>query len=309
LTDTPARPPIRYDVVGLGCCSWDLVGVVERHPGPDGKEPLTELIQQGGGLIATATVAVARLGGSVCYIGRVGGDDWGLKTRQAFMEEGVSIDGLQVMPGHSSQFAICIAEKGTGHRSIVYRHGSWPLLEPADLDRDLVLSGKVLLLDFHHPRASVQAARWAREVGIPTVLDIERLGPETEELVSLVDYPIVPEHFACKYGGSDVLRQAAQQVLALEPRAFVVTQGASGCTAFVRDEMIHQPAFKIEPVIDTTGAGDVFHGAFAYGLALGYDLTQNLRFASAVAGLKCRNLGGRAGIPTIEEVQELLGGD
>jgi sulfofructose kinase len=297
----------RFDVVGLGCCCWDLLGIVSRHPGPDEKMELLELIEQGGGLVATASVAVARLGGSVCYIGRIGSDDWGRKTAQGLTDEGVSIEGLQVMQGHTSQFAFCIVKPSTGQRAIVYQYGSWSPLGAGDISRDLVLSGRTLLLDSHHPKASVQAAKWAKAAGVPIVLDIEKQNPDTEELLSLGDYPIVPEEFAHEFGGSEDLAEAARAFLAYGPRAFVVTQGARGSTAFVDGEVIHQPAYAIDPVVDTTGAGDVFHGAFAYGLALGYDLRRNLRFSTAVAGLKCRKLGGRAGIPGMDEVRRLMG--
>lgn len=306
MSELSAQPQPRCDVVGLGCCCWDLVGIVDEYPLLDQKRPLRELRQQGGGLVATATVAVARLGGQACFIGRVGDDDWGVKTSEAFVAENVSIEGLQMMAGHTSQFAFCIAHTPTGQRSIFYKYGSWPLLEPADLNQELVRSGKVLLVDFHHPRAAIQAAKWAREAGIPSVLDIERAGVETRDLLAAIDYPVVPEHFALEYGGGGTLEVAARRFLDFGPRAFVVTQGASGCTAFVEGEIIFQPAFRIDPVVDTTGAGDVFHGAFAYGLALGYDLRRNLRFASAAAALKCRQLGGRAGIPSMDEVTEFL---
>ncbi len=302
------RPSPEYDVVGLGCCCWDLVGIVEHYPGPDDKQPLLELIQQGGGLVATATVTVTRLGGKACFIGRVGDDEWGAKTRQSLVAEGVSVAGLQVMEGHTSQVAICIAHGTGGQRTIMYKYGSWPLMEAGDVPRRLVVSGKVLLLDLHHPRAALQAARWAQQAGIPTVVDIERPGPHVDELLALADYPVVPERFACRYGGSDDLGLAARRFLDLHPRALVVTQGERGCTAFVDDQVIYQPAFPVQPLVDTTGAGDVFHGAFAYGLALGYDLPYNLRFAAAVAALKCRKLGGRAGIPTMNEVLRLLDG-
>jgi sulfofructose kinase len=154
--------------------------------------------------------------------------------------------------------------------------------------------------------AAIQAAQWAREAGIPTVLDMESLRPRGEELLRLAEFAILPEHFVHEHTGREDLAGAAEEMRRRIGGTLVVTQGDRGCTAFHGDQVIRQPAFRIEKVIDTTGAGDVFPGAFAYGLALGYDLEENLRFSAAVAALKCRALGGRAGIPTYDEAKALI---
>ena len=149
-------------------------------------------------------------------------------------------------------------------------------------------------------------AAWAQEAGVPVVLDLERPKPCNEALLEASTYPIVPADYALVLTGAFTIEEAGRDMLRRGPRAAIITAGSEGAYGFSADEAIHQPAIRVEPLVDTTGAGDVFHGAFAYGVALGYDLRTNLRFAATVAALKCRKLGGRAGIPTMDEVRELM---
>jgi sulfofructose kinase len=290
----------------MGCCCWDYLGVVERYPGLDEKVAMKQLVQQGGGQAGTAMVAVARLGGRAAIFGRVGDDEFGRRNYQAFEEEGVDTSWLVTVPGATSQFAFCVIDEPTGKRSIFYIHGAKGKFRPEELPRERLLDCRCLLLDGHHNEAAVAAAGWAREQGLPVVLDLERPQPQDEQLVSLCTHPIVTEDFAIDFTGASDFREAARAMLARGPEAVVITRGAEGAVAFTAEQTIEQPAFEVEPIVDTTGAGDVFHGAFAYGIALGYDLAHNLAFASAVAALKCRTLGGRAGIPTMQETLAFL---
>jgi len=294
-----------FDVIGLGCVCWDIVGTVDRYPALDEKERLNELIQQGGGQAATAMVAVARLGGRCAIWGRVSDDEFGDKNIAQFQAEGVDTQHLQVLPGGASQFAFCVAEAGSGHRSIFWKHGSVGKLEPTDLDRAALLRCKCLLVDGHHIAAAIQAAEWAREAGIPVVLDMERPQPENEKLLQVCDYPILPEVYAIAHSGLPDVIEAGRKLHEHLGRLVIITCGDKGALAFNKGEVLHQPAFEVQPVIDTTGAGDVYHGAFAYGLTLGYDLVENMRFSAAAAALKCRALGGRTGIPTFEQARRL----
>lgn len=295
-----------YDVIGMGCCCWDYLGIVPHYPALDEKIALAELVQQGGGQAGTAIAAVARLGGRAAIVGRVGDDEFGDHTRRAFLDEGVDVTWLVTVPGATSPWAFIAVDESTGKRTIFYIHGTKGKFDPADLDRDWLLDCRCLLVDGHHNVAAVAVAEWAREAGVPLVLDLERPQAEDEQLLSLASHPVIPEGFALDFTGATDASDAARALLALGPEAVVITMGAHGCLAATAEGIIEQPAFDVGPVVDTTGAGDVFHGAFAYGMALGYDLAENLRFSSAVAGLKCRALGGRVGIPTMEQTQELL---
>ena len=296
-----------HDVCAIGCVCWDYVGIVECYPELDEKALLTELVQMGGGLSGTAMAAVAALGGNVKIFGRLGDDDFGGKILEAFAREGVDASGLQVLPGVTSQFAFCVAHESTGRRTIFWKPGSYERMIEGELDLAAVTDCRALLVDHHHIRAATEAARYARDKGLPVVGDIERVQPGAEEFLAVVTHPVVPRRFVRDFTGEGDLAAGVRHIQALGPQIVVVTQGEEGVTAFVRDDQLHQPAFHVEPVVDTTGAGDVFHGAFAYGLALGYDLRENLKFAGAAAALSCSALGGRGALPTLDEVRRLIG--
>lgn len=296
----------KFDVCALGGICWDYVGIVEEYPELDEKARLTDLIQMGGGLSATAMSAVASLGGKAAMFGVVGDDDFGHKCLQAFAAEGVNADGVRVLPDLTSQFAFCVAQRDSGRRSIFYKPGSYERLGRGEVDLDALTDCKCLLVDHHHLAAATEAAHHARSRGVPVVADIERLQPGAEEFLAAVDVPIVPRGFVRALSGEQDLAAGARHFQSLGPKTVVITCGAEGVVAFSGDERLHQPAFCVEPIIDTTGAGDVFHGAFAYGVALGYDLPTNLAFAGAAAALSCCALGGRGALPTHGSVCDLL---
>lgn len=294
-------------MIGLGCVCWDILGTVAKYPALDEKAELQALAQQGGGQAATALVAVARLGGRASIWGRVSDDEFGRKNLAEFAAEGVDTSHLQVHSGKTSQFAFCAAEQASGHRSIFWKHGTVGKIEPESLDREALLDCACLLLDAHHLDASIRAAHWAREAEVPTVLDMERPQPANQALLEACRYPILPAVYARHHSGLSDPVEAGWKLHRELGRLLIVTCGTEGAYAFVDGELHHQPAFAVEPVIDTTGAGDVYHGAFAYGLTLGYDLAENMAFAAAVAALKCRALGGRTGIPSLLQARELMG--
>jgi len=295
-----------FDVCALGCCCWDYLGIIPRYPALDEKVAMSELSMQGGGQAGTGIAAVARLGGRAAIIGRIGDDEFGRHIRESFEADGVDTRWLAAVPGATSQFAFCAIDQASGQRTIFYIHGTKGKFAPEDLDCAALLDCHCLLVDGHHNVAAAAVVRWAREAGVPVVLDLERPQEEDEALVSGASHPVVPERFALEFTGEGDVEAAGRAMLALGPEVVVITRGPEGCLAFTAEGVIHQPALPVAPIVDTTGAGDVFHGAFAYGIALGYELRENLRFASAVAALKCRALGGRAGIPTMAEVREFL---
>jgi sugar/nucleoside kinase (ribokinase family) len=296
----------RFDVVGLGGCAWDLLGIISRYPQPGQKTAVHHLEQAGGGQVATAMVAVARVGGHSAFVGTISDDDFSHLVVADFAREGVDTSHVTLDPGQSSHFAFCAVLEDTGERAIFYAEGTKRRLGPADLDADFLCSGRCLHMDTYHPMADVPAARFARAAGLPVVMDLERVIPQIGDLLRLGTHPVVPEHFLLEYTGeSDRDRAAAKVMAEFHPEALVVTVGARGCIGYQGGTRLEQPAYVVDPTVDTTGAGDVFHGAFAYGLALGYDLATNMKFATMIAGLKCRSLGGRASIPTREELQSL----
>ena len=279
--------------------------MVEHYPALDEKTGLSEMVQQGGGQAATAMAAVAKLGGRAAIVGRVGDDLSGQSIVAAFREAGVDMTGLQSVPGETSQFAICIAHKATGKRSIFWKSGSAGSPQPEDIDLDLVRRAKAFLIDSNAIEAGVHVARMAQELGRPVVLDLEKPHPQSEELIRLATHPIFPADYGARLTGAPTPVEVCRSIQARGPENVIVTLGEQGCLALEGEKLHRVPAYRV-PVVDTTGAGDVFHGVFAYGLALGLAFEDNLRFASAAAALCCRALGGRGGLGTREEVETVI---
>jgi sugar/nucleoside kinase (ribokinase family) len=266
--------------------------------------------RQGGGLVATGLVAVARLGGTARYIGKVGDDDHAQFIIREFKREGVDTNCVRIVPRMSATRAIGLINPAKGYRTLFYCLDDAPVLDPAEMDRDEVLAGKVIFVDGLHLRAAIQAARWGREAGRLVLMDAEPFEPDSGELTALSTHVVASLRFAQNQVGDCEAGEAARRLhkkLAAKDgdKVVGVTAGPSGSYFVSREGEFHQAAFQV-PVVDTTGCGDVFHGAFAFGLAKGMKLRKIAEFASAVAALKCRKLGGRAGIPTFAETEALI---
>jgi sugar/nucleoside kinase (ribokinase family) len=268
---------------------------------------MLEFVREGGGLVATALVALARLGCRTRYVGKLGEDDFSASILAGLEREGVDTRAVVRSPRAQGRFAFIMVEADTGSRTILHSGHGAALFAPGDLDRATILAGRVLLLDTSDADASRQAATWVAEAGIPVVLDGDRYRAEARDLPALCSHPIVSHRYAAAYTGVADPRDAARAMARELDRTVIVTAGRAGAYAAGPGVDLHQPAFSV-PVKDTTGAGDVFHGAFAYGLLREWDLPRRLRFAAAVAALKCRGLGGRAAIPTLDEALALAGG-
>jgi sulfofructose kinase len=274
----------------------DTICVLPSFPRPNTKIHLHQVRVEPGGQVATALTTCSRLGLRARYIGSVGTDDWGSAQLASLREENLELHVRQV-EGVSSQMAVILLEDGIGERTVLWRRDPRLQYPVNELRREWITSGKILHLDGCDTRASLQSARWAREAGIPIVIDIDEIYDEsTSELLGLVDYLIASSDFA-----EDPI------VLAKRYKCPVIgiTRGANGAVFLNRGRLIETPAFKV-PVADTTGAGDVFHGAFIYGLLQEWPLEDTIRFAHATAAMKCMHIGARRGIPRLAKVQEFL---
>jgi len=295
-TDTPY-------IVGFGIACIDYIYVAPAAQ-PGGYSRVSEYMVQGGGLTGTAMVAAARLGAKARMLGRLGDDDIGDQVVQGLEAEGVDTGGLIRVPGGESLFSMILVDTDTAERTIYGRVDTG-----TDCSTDLInltaLEGAdVLLLDHHWADGSRTAARRARELGIPIVCDMF-IRPELMDLLAMCDHPVIPRKSAIKLSESADVCEALAKIRSFGPKAAVVTCGADG--AYYADEsgQGHVEAFEVEAV-DTTGAGDTFHGAFAVGLAHGWDLRKAVTFASAVSAIKCTRVGGRTGIPSFEQAMEFL---
>ncbi len=294
-------------VTGIGQCSLDYLARVEDYPGPDAKCEVLRWEEQGGGPVATALVALRRLGVEARFYGVVGDDEAGEKIRASLVEEKVDAGGLKVRPGASSQTAFIVVDR-RGRRTIFWRRPSGAPLGPEELGGGFLEGADFLLLDGLMPGVSLYAAKKARELDVPVMLDAGRVREGTLELARLSDYVVASEEFGRELGLPDpfedqegFMRKAGE----FFPGIFTATYGERGSVTLTPRLFIYQPAFSVD-VVDTTGAGDVFHGGCVFGLLKGWGLRRTLRFASALAALKCRRPGGRAGIPTLEETLAFL---
>jgi ribokinase len=255
-------------------------------------------------------VAAARLGARVGFIGTAGTDEAADLKLRSMIECGVDLAHLVRRPGPEDQVAIVYVHAESGERvfSVIQPGPRYPL-RLQELDRDYIVTAEMLHIDGFHPDAARLAAQWMKDEGKTIVMDGGQAeGPVTNHhraLIPLVDVLITGKGFARWLTGATDIWQAGAQVLAMGPRVFVETAGENGSYTITAEERFHTPAFAVD-VVDTTGAGDVFHGAYIFGLLHGWDLRQIALFSSAVAALKCTKLGGRAGIPTFEETMSFL---
>jgi sugar/nucleoside kinase (ribokinase family) len=292
----PAEPR-RFDVVGLGGNAADFLVTVPRHPQPDEKLAFGRFSRQGGGRAATAMVTVARLGLRAAYLGGVGDDREGEENLQELRREGVDVGGVLVRPGAMTQRAFILVNESNGERTVLWGRGPEIPLQAGEIDPERVRAGRLFYTDAHLPPASVRAARIAREAGIPVLVDLESMRPGAADLLPLVDYLVCSAALPALATGIDDLEESLAALERLSQGAVVVvTQGADGAVARIDGRLESFPGYQVE-VADTTGAGDVFHGAFAAAILRGADLREAIDFSNAAAAMKCRSLGARDGIP------------
>ena len=294
------------EVIGVGLCTVDLLFAVPRPPIFGGLMRASAYLRQGGGPVATALVALARLGVSTRFIGRVGDDDDGDFIRADFAREGVDNSRIQVETGALSRIALVLVDETTGERGFTARPENCRPLTAGDLDREDIAAARVLHLD-DADEPSMQAARWAKEDGTCVVFDGTWNHEDLDAFLPLVDVPIVSEPFVEAWMPGASPREVIDRLWGFGPQIAVYTLGEKGCVVRWGEGEGAFPCFATD-VVDTTGAGDAFHGGFIYGLLQGWKVEQVVRFASAVAALNCRQLGGRTGLPDRPEVDEFLRG-
>ncbi len=297
------------DVVGLGYAGWDYLGIVSHPPVFDADTmTLAGFARCGGGPVATALVTLARLGAQVGYLGVLGDDESGRHALADLRREGVDTSRVVVRTGARSHTCLVLVEAGTGRRSILCDRGTLGEMALTEADRCYIAGARFLHLDGQFMAAAMAAARWAREAGARVSFDANRPRPRLDELLPLVDVLVTSTSFPTAFTGHGDLARAMWALRALGPDTIVVTLGAKGCVYLEDDRPVRAPAFAVQ-VVDTTGAGDAFHGAFLFGLLQGWQAGEAAHFANAVAALNCQALGGRGGLPTLAEALALMRGE
>ena len=294
-----------FDVVGMGLNSVDFLSLVPRFPASNSKMEILQFAKSGGGQVATALVALSRWGVKTKYIGKVGSDELGQFSIDSIRHEGVNVSSVRVEPDTPTQFGNIIIEATSGDRTILWHRDKRLMYREGELLKKEVCSGKLLHLDGHDIRAALQCARWAKEEGIPTMIDIDKVESLTPQLIREIDFLVTSSRFPALFTGISDQEEALVELQKYTSGFLCSTLGPEGTLALVEGEIFYMKGFEVE-VVDTTGAGDVFHGGFIYGLLQNWEVTEILRFANAAAALKCHALGGRHGIPALDEVHRFL---
>jgi len=295
----------RRKVVGVGLACLDQLIRWKDAALPVHGNRVLDYAVQGGGLVGTALSAVTRLGGRAEWWGAVGSDWMGRMVLDSLTAEGIDVSQARVIEGGRGPMVLVCVDGATGERHFLYSVGRLdPQSEVGSLKR--LRDAGCVLVDGTLRESTTRAADEARRLGVPVVADCQwGTGERVRDLLSHVDHAILGEGRTLRQEVGDDLRRACEIVREMGPQHVVVTLGARGLVSLEGDRFREMPAFPVE-VVDTTGAGDVFHGAFCYGLVLGLSTGDNLQFSSATASLKCRHLGGRAGIPAFDEVVAFL---
>jgi sulfofructose kinase len=297
-----------HDIVGLGVIAVDEMLYVDSYPPADGKKFLSGRRRQGGGNTSCALAAAARLGSRCAILGRLGDDELSQFAREHLVRAGVDLSFVLHDPSCGPIYALIVVSADTGARAIFVDPASVRPLEYEELRADWLQGAQVLMVDHLYPAAILPAVRMARQLGLQVVSDIETDMPQLAEIRAGIDHFICSAEFALPFTGRADPREACEMLRRSAPhQTVVVTAGGDGCywCSGAESAVTHLPAHRIEPV-DTTGCGDVFHGAFCHGLAAGWSVERIIRFANAAAAVKATRTGGWAAVPTKEEVQQLL---
>jgi len=299
-----------WDILGIGCVAVDDLVYVEHYPPVNVKMKARDMVRQGGGLTATAMVAAARLGARVAFAAALGDDDLSRYAIQELEREGVDCTPVVRRAGAGPFHAIVIVEQTTGNRTILFSRQVTPEPRPEEMTAELIGRGRLLFIDSTVGAPLARAVEVAHAQNIPVVADFEYgTGPDMPELLSQIDHLIVGVEFAEHVTGEHEPERMVRALAAAQRACRVVTAGDQGCWYAERDGPVqHFPAFKV-PVVDTTGCGDVFHGAYAARIAQGEAVPAAIRVATATAALKATRPGGRAGIPNRATVEAFLKGE
>jgi sugar/nucleoside kinase (ribokinase family) len=297
----------KYGLVGFGLCAVDEVVVVPRFPEPDSKMPVTRMERHVGGLCSIALVAAARLGVRCAYAGLLGRNELSDFVRATLRQEGIEIAEeiryAEAEPVHS----VILLPGDTGERTILFYSGGVRAFVAEDIPEELIAESSVLMVDQGSPAGTLYACKLARKCGTATVADFER--GEHEDLRAMmpyVDHLILPLQTARELTGCAAAAEAVAQLADGERACTAVTDGTRGCWYVEGAGAVrHQPCFPVQAV-DTTGCGDVFHGAYAAALVKGKTVYEAIPYAAAAAALRATARGGQAAIPYEKAVEEFM---
>jgi sulfofructose kinase len=292
------------DIVGVGLNATDTLVELPRFPASGSKMPLLSLQTLPGGQTATAIVACANWGLRTRYVGRIGDDAAGRTHREELGRAGVESHLIRVQDCPSQQSFILV-EKRSGERTILCKCDPRLALRRGDLRPGWITSARLLQVDGHDAGAAAVAARWARSAGVPVCADLDTVYPGLPRLLRFVNYPVTSREFPMRLTGEkDPLLALPRLFARFRFRLVCCTLGRDGALAWDGTRFWYAPAYRVRAV-DTTGAGDLFHAGFAFGVLKGWDWQRLLEFSCAAAALNCTTLGARGGIRPLREIERL----
>lgn len=294
----------KVDLVGVGLNATDTLIALPEFPARGSKTEYGASSVMPGGQTATTVIACQTWGLSTRYVGKLGDDDAARLHRTAFEKAGVEAQLVTVAGGVSPQSLILV--DGGGERTVLGRRDERMTLLPEELNRAWIENARALHVDGHDTAAATLAASWAHEAGIPVLADIDETYPGVDELLANVDYLISSRDFPGRLMGPGSLEKNLRGMQARYGcRLTAATLGPDGVLAWNGKQFLHRAAYRV-PVVDTTGAGDIFHAGFIYGLLQDWPLDRQLDFSCAAAAINCMATGARGGIQTVAAIEELM---
>jgi len=293
------------DIVGVGLNATDTVIRLPHFPAFNSKVEFRVSDILPGGQVATAVTACARWGLKARYVGKIGDDSAAQLQQDEMRKSRIEAHWIQV-PNCQSQSSFILVDEESGERTVLWKRDPRLELLPSEIEKEWVIRARLLHVDGHDCAGAAQAAQWARSANIPVTADVDNLYPGVEVLLESVDYPIASREFHARlFGQSDLFASLPATMKRFGSRLTAATLGTDGVLAWDGSRFHYSPAFELKAV-DTTGAGDVFHAAFAFALLRGDDIAKNFEFSCAAAGLSCMGLGARGGIADLEKINELI---
>jgi sulfofructose kinase len=294
-----------YDCIGVGIIALDHLMVVDSYPLSNSKNKIREYAKQGGGPVPTALATLGKLGKRTALVAKIGHDPAAEFLMDELERYHVNIKYLRMDATILTPESFIIIDRRNGERTVFLNRDKQARLELPDIQQEIFQNCSLVHIDGHDSDVSMRIVEWARAMHIPVSLDIGSFRPIPEDMLDQIDYAIVSESYADSALIPGDPLESCKKLCKRGIKIAGVTCGARGCYFATATEHLHQPAYKID-ARDTTGAGDVFHGAALYAVLEGFDLKRIAQFASAAAALKCRSIGGKAGIPDLDEIKNFI---
>jgi sulfofructose kinase len=295
-----------FDLVGVGLNATDTLIVVSHFPAYAGKVAIESEILSPGGQVASALVTVAKLGKTVKYIGTVGDDERGRVQLESLRQTGINLDDVEIRRDCPNQTAYIVIDRSTGERTVFWSRPECLRLQPESITAEKIGAARMLHIDGHDTPAVEKAASLARSMGIPVMVDVDTTYHGFDRVLGSIDYLVASSEFPSQWTNErDPFRALTMIQEEYKMKVAAMTLGSHGALARVDGRFVYSPAFVVN-CVDTTGAGDVFHGAFCYAVLQGMPMRDTLEFANAMAALNCTQLGARGGIASEAEARLLI---